>query len=279
MSARILDGKALAATYRARLKEQIATSGLTPCLAVVLVGDNSASESYIRGKVKACAEVGIISRVVRLPITTTNAVLDEEIQKLNDDPEVHGILLQLPLPSPLEPMQFMGAIDPAKDVDGFHPVNAGLLATGLDGFVPCTPLGCVQLMRLAHENLRGLHVVVLGRSLIVGRPLGQLLLRQDCTVTMAHSKSANIPSLTHTADIVVAAMGQPHMVKADWIKPGATVIDVGLSRVDGKLLGDIDFAAVSEVAGAITPVPGGVGPMTIVNLLANTVRAAMEQTQ
>jgi len=281
MSAQLLDGRALAAVHRLKTARAAtlftAETGHMPGLAAVLVGNDPASASYVRGKVKACAEAGIHSEVVNLPADTGDDALAAEIDRLNDDPAIHGILLQLPLPAHLPAQQFLAAIDPAKDVDGFHPVNMGLLMAGLPAPVPCTPAGCMQLIRTVRSNLAGLHAVIIGRSLIVGRPLGQLLLQADCTVTTVHSKTATPQDLCRQADILVAAAGQPGIVKADWVKPGAIVIDVGITRVNGQLTGDVAFDDVSAVASAITPVPGGVGPMTIANLLANTVRAAYAQ--
>jgi len=281
MSARLLDGRALAATHRARTA-RIASlftteTGQKPGLAAVLVGDNPASASYVRGKVKACSEAGIHSEVIRLPATTTDDELFKVIDDLNNNPAINGILLQLPLPAHLPSQEFLAAIDPAKDVDGFHPVNMGLLMAGLPSLNPCTPTGCIQLIQTVQPDMTGLHAVVLGRSLIVGKPLAQLLLQQNCTVTTAHSKTRDLPALCQQADILVAAMGQPEIVKSSWIKPGAIVIDVGITRVNTKLVGDVAFEEASQVASAITPVPGGVGPMTIANLLANTVRAAYAQ--
>lgn len=278
MTATIIDGKTIAA----RLRETIATeaaaltaAGKQPGLAVIMVGDNPASDVYVRNKVTACEKAGIRSTESRLPATVTEGQLAEVIRELNADPKVHGILLQLPIPDHLDPNAMIALIDPDKDVDGLHPVNAGRLMAGLSGMVPCTPAGSLLLIKEITKDLTGLNAVVIGRSLLFGKPMGQLLLGENCTVTQAHSKTRDLPGICRNADILVAAVGRPEMVKADWIKPGAIVIDVGINRMeDGKLKGDVDFNAASEVAGAITPVPGGVGPMTIACLLANTVKAA-----
>lgn len=274
MSAALIDGKAIAASLRNRIAGAVGRLGSTPALATILIGDNPASAIYVRNKLKACAEVGIDGRLIHLPEDVSEATLFDVINKLNDDGSVNGILLQLPLPERLDQQQFICMIDSRKDVDGLSPVNYGLLAAGLPGQIPCTPLGCMHLIKTVQPDLRGKHAVVLGRSLLVGRPMAELLLRQDCTVTIAHSKSGDIPRLTRQADILVSAVGRPQFVKAEWVKPGAIVIDVGINRVDGKLVGDVDFDAVRQVAGAITPVPGGVGPMTVAMLLVNTVRSA-----
>jgi len=285
MTAEIIDGKAFAATVRARVAEQVArlkdAHGITPGLAVVLVGEDPASQVYVRNKGRQTLEAGMASFEHRLPAETSEAELLALVGKLNADPEVHGILVQLPLPPHLDSDLVINAIDPAKDVDGFHISNVGLLATGQKAMVPCTPLGCLMLLRDHHGSLSGMEAVVLGRSNIVGKPMAQLLLRDSCTVTVAHSRSRDIEAVCRRADILVAAVGRPGMVGADWIKPGATVIDVGINRVPApekgegrtRLVGDVDFAAAREVAGAITPVPGGVGPMTIACLLANTLTA------
>src|SRR4051812_38902585 len=283
MSARIIDGKAIAATLRgkvaAEVKRLTAEHGLTPGLAVVLAGNNPASESYVGSKAKATKEAGMQSFDHRLPDSVGQAELMALVKKLNADPAVHGILVQLPLPPQIDAQQVLNAIDPGKDVDGFHPVNAGRLASGLPALVPCTPLGCVMLAKTAHASLAGLEAVVIGRSNIVGKPVTQLLLAENATVTITHSKTRDLPAVCRRADLLVAAIGRPEMVRGDWIKPGATVIDVGINRVPGqngksKLVGDVAFAECAEVAGAITPVPGGVGPMTIACLMVNTVRAA-----
>jgi methylenetetrahydrofolate dehydrogenase (NADP+)/methenyltetrahydrofolate cyclohydrolase len=282
MGATILDGKAFAAGVRAKVAEQAAwlkaEHGLVPGLAVVLVGDDPASHVYVRNKGKATVEVGMHSEEYRLDAGASEAELLGVVERLNRDPAIHGILVQLPLPGHLDSDLVINAIDPAKDVDGFHISNVGLLATGQKAMVPCTPLGCLMLLRDHLGSLAGAEAVVVGRSNIVGKPMGQLLLRDSATVTIAHSKTRDLKAVCRRADIVVAAVGRPEMVTGEWIKPGATVIDVGINRVerDGKarLVGDVDFASAAEVAGAITPVPGGVGPMTIACLLANTLTAA-----
>ncbi|MGB1387904.1 MAG: bifunctional methylenetetrahydrofolate dehydrogenase/methenyltetrahydrofolate cyclohydrolase FolD [Paracoccaceae bacterium] len=282
MTAEIIDGKAFAATVRekvaghvARLKEE---HGITPGLAVVLVGEDPASQVYVRSKGKQTVEVGMNSYEHKLDADTSEADLLALIDQLNNDPAVHGILVQLPLPDHLNSDLVINSIDPAKDVDGFHISNVGLLGTGQKSMVPCTPLGCLMMLRDHHGSLSGLNAVVLGRSNIVGKPMAQLLLGDSCTVTIAHSRTKDLPEVVRGADIVVAAVGRPQMVPGDWIKPGATVIDVGINRIgkpEGgtRLVGDVDFASASAVAGAITPVPGGVGPMTIACLLANTLTA------
>ena len=281
MSARVIDGKAFAAKVREEVARHVAglkARGITPGLAVVLVGEDPASQVYVRSKGRMTVEVGMNSYEHRLPATTTEAELLALIDRLNNDDTVNGILVQLPLPGHLNSDLVINAIDPAKDVDGFHISNVGLLATGQKAMVPCTPLGCLMLLRDLHGSLAGMEAVVVGRSNIVGKPMAQLLLRDSCTVTLAHSRTRDLPAVCRRADIVVAAVGRPEMVGADWIKPGATVIDVGINRIerDGApvLVGDVDYAAVARVAGAITPVPGGVGPMTIACLLANTLTAA-----
>ena len=282
MTAEIIDGKAFAATVRekvaghvARLKEE---HGITPGLAVVLVGEDPASQVYVRSKGKQTVEVGMNSYEHKLDANTSEADLLALIDQLNNDPAVHGILVQLPLPDHLNSDLVINSIDPAKDVDGFHISNVGLLGTGQKSMVPCTPLGCLMMLRDHHGSLSGLNAVVLGRSNIVGKPMAQLLLGDSCTVTIAHSRTKDLPEVVRGADIVVAAVGRPQMVPGDWIKPGATVIDVGINRIEKpeggtRLVGDVDFASASAVAGAITPVPGGVGPMTIACLLANTLTA------
>ena len=283
MSATIIDGKAHAATLRARVAGGVAAfreaSGRVPGLAVVLVGEDPASAVYVRNKGRATREAGMDSHEHRLPADTGADALLALVARLNADPGVDGILVQLPLPAHIDERAVIEAIDPAKDVDGFTPLNAGRLATGLPGFVPCTPLGCLLLIRDVRPHLAGLEAVVIGRSNIVGKPMAQLLLAQSCTVTTVHSRTRDTFAHVREADVVVAAVGIPGLVTRDWIKPGATVIDVGINRTvseDGKvgLVGDVDFAGVAEVAGAITPVPGGVGPMTIACLLRNTYHAA-----
>ena len=278
MSATIINGKAIAAELRARVAAQVPAfrdaTGRAPGLAVVLVGEDAASAVYVRNKGRATREAGMESIEHRLPDTTTTAELLDLVGRLNADPAVDGILVQLPLPVAVDAQAVIEAIDPDKDVDGFHPVNAGRLATGLDGLVPCTPLGCILLLRTIHPHLAGLEAVVVGRSNIVGKPMAQLLLRESCTVTVVHSRTRDAFAHIRQADIVVAAVGIPGFVPAAAIKPGATIIDVGINRTDTGLVGDVDYAAASEVAGAITPVPGGVGPMTIACLLRNTLVAA-----
>ncbi len=276
--ARIIDGKAAAAALLAGMTAEVAALARKPGLAVVLVGDDAASQVYVRNKARQTLACGMRSVEIRLPADTGQAELLAHIAALNADDTVDGILVQLPLPSGIDPHAVLAAIDPAKDVDGFHVVNAGRLATGQPGLVPCTPLGCLYLLRQTLGSLAGLRAVVLGRSSIVGKPMAHLLLGDDCTVTIAHSRSRDLPGLTREADILVAAVGRPEMVGADWIKPGATIIDVGINRVsraDGgtRLVGDVAFDAAMAVAGAITPVPGGVGPMTIAMLLSNTLTA------
>lgn len=275
MSADIIDGKAIAAALRADLKTTVSQMDKKPGLAVILVGDDPASHVYVNNKIKACAEVGIRSIEIRLPAKATESEIAVEIQALNDTADIDGILLQLPLPYPLDGDALVQKIDPAKDVDGLTLQNVGALVAGQDGLVPCTPQGSLQLIKSVREDLSGLNAVVIGRSLLFGKPMAQLLLAENCTVTTAHSRTADLAGVCRQADILVAAVGREKMVKADWIKPGAIVIDVGINRMDnGKLCGDVDYAGVVDVAGAITPVPGGVGPMTIACLLANTVKAA-----
>jgi methylenetetrahydrofolate dehydrogenase (NADP+)/methenyltetrahydrofolate cyclohydrolase len=283
MTARIINGKAIAADLRGKVADAvhrlIRDRGITPGLAVVLVGHNPASEVYVGSKMKMTVGSGMRSFDHRLPATTPEAELLALVSRLNADPAVHGILVQLPLPAQIDAQKVIAAIDPAKDVDGFHPVNAGRLSSGLPALAPCTPLGCVRLARTVHDELAGLEAVVIGRSNIVGKPLVQLLLAENATVTVAHSRTRDLAAVCRRGDLVFAAVGRPEMVRRDWVKPGATVIDVGINRVTGgdgksRIVGDVAFAEVTEVAGAITPVPGGVGPMTIACLLANTLRAA-----
>ncbi|SCW52809.1 bifunctional methylenetetrahydrofolate dehydrogenase/methenyltetrahydrofolate cyclohydrolase FolD [Ancylobacter rudongensis] len=283
---RLIDGKAFAETMRARLKDEVAAfvaaTGVTPGLAVVLVGEDPASAVYVRNKGKQTAEAGMTSIEHKLPADTAQDDVLALVRALNADPAVHGILVQLPLPAHIDAQAVLATIDPAKDVDGFHVVNAGRLAVGLDALAPCTPLGCVMLLKDTLGSLAGLEAVVVGRSNIVGKPLAQLLLREDCTVTIAHSRTRDLPGVCRRADILIGAVGRPEMIRGDWIKPGATVIDVGINRVagaDGKnrLVGDVAFNEAQGIAGAITPVPGGVGPMTIACLLANTLTAARRQ--
>ena len=276
--ARIIDGKATAAALRAEIGREVAAikanRGIVPGLHVVLVGEDPASKVYVASKEKLAVEVGMNSVAHRLPAETTEAQLLAKLAELNADDSVDGILVQLPLPKHIDTGRIIDAIEPAKDVDGLHPINAGLLAGGKNGVVPCTPLGCMLLLKQALPSLSGLDAVVIGRSELVGRPVAQLLLQADCTVTIAHSRTRDLAAVVKRADIVIAAVGRPRMVKGDWIKPGATVIDVGINRLpDGKLTGDVDFAEAVKAAGAITPVPGGVGPMTIACLLKNTLTA------
>ncbi len=276
--ARIIDGKATAAALRAEIGREVAAikaaRGIVPGLHVVLVGEDPASKVYVASKEKLAVEIGMNSVAHRLPAETTEAQLLAKLAELNADDGVDGILVQLPLPKHIDTGRIIDAIDPAKDVDGLHPINAGLLAGGKNGLVPCTPLGCMLLLKQALPSLSGLDAVVIGRSELVGRPVAQLLLQADCTVTIAHSRTRDLAAVVKRADIVIAAVGRPRMVKGDWIKPGATVIDVGINRLpDGKLTGDVDFAEAVKVADAITPVPGGVGPMTIACLLKNTLTA------
>ena len=283
MSAAIIDGKAFAEKLRGRVAALVpafeAQAGRKPGLTVVLVGEDPASAVYVRSKGKATDAAGMKSDTIRLPAETSEAELLDLVNKLNADETVDGILVQLPLPKQIDEQAIITAIDPNKDVDGFHPVNAGRLATGLAGLVPCTPLGCLLLLKDRLGDLAGKEAVVIGRSNIVGKPMAQLLLGESCTVTIAHSKTRDLPGVVRRADIVVAAVGRPEMIKGDWIKPGAAVIDVGINRIDageGKthLVGDVAFDEAVDIAGAITPVPGGVGPMTIAVLLRNTLVAA-----
>ena len=284
MTAQVIDGKAFAATVRGKVATQVAAlttdHAITPGLAVVLVGEDPASQVYVRSKGKQTVEVGMNSFEHKLEIDTSEAVLLNLIATLNADPAVHGILVQLPLPKHLDEDLVINSIDPAKDVDGFHISNVGLLGTGQKSMVPCTPLGCLMMLREHHGSLSGMDAVVIGRSNIVGKPMAQLLLGDSCSVTIAHSRTKNLPEVVGRADIVVAAVGRAEMVPGDWIKPGATVIDVGINRIEKpeggtRLVGDVDYASAAEVAGAITPVPGGVGPMTIACLLANTLTACL----
>jgi len=276
MTARILDGKALGARLRAGLAERIAVLAFKPGLRVVRVGDDPASGVYVRNKDRAAAEAGFDSATIHLPESTSEAALLAEIAQLNADPAVDGILVQLPLPAHFRAEAAIAAVDPAKDVDGFHPLNAGRLAAGEPGLVPCTPRGVMHLLAESGVALRGARALVLGRSQIVGRPMAQLLLGADCTVTIAHSRTRDLPAECRRAEILVAAAGRAEMVRGDWIAPGAVVIDVGINRLpDGKLVGDVAYAEAFGHAGAITPVPGGVGPMTIACLLENTLEAAL----
>jgi methylenetetrahydrofolate dehydrogenase (NADP+)/methenyltetrahydrofolate cyclohydrolase len=282
MTARIIDGKAAAADLRGKVAAEVKRlGGQPPGLAVVLVGQNPASEVYVKSKSKAVAEAGMKPFDHKLPESVSEAELLALIGRLNADSAVSGILVQLPLPSQIDTQKVIAAIDPAKDVDGFHPINAGRLASGLPALVPCTPFGCVMLAKSVHSSLAGMDAVVIGRSNIVGKPVAQLLLAENATVTIAHSKTRDLAGVCRRADLVVAAIGRPEMVRKDWIKPGATVIDVGINRIAGeggksRIVGDV-AADVRDIAGAVTPVPGGVGPMTIACLLLNTLRAARTQ--
>ena len=282
----IIDGKAIAAKVRADVAADVARMkaqhGFAPGLAVVLVGEDPASKVYVRNKAEQTVEVGMQSFEHKLPEETTEAALLDLVARLNRDPAVHGILVQMPLPKHIDSVRVLDSIDPAKDVDGFHPVNVGKLSIGERALAPCTPVGSIILAKTVKHDLSGLDAVVVGRSNIVGKPMAQLLLRENCTVTIAHSRTKNLPDVVRRADLVVAAIGKPEFVKGDWIKPGAIVIDVGINRIvkpdgKGKLVGDVAFAEAAAVAGAITPVPGGVGPMTIACLLKNTVEAAQMQ--
>ena len=284
--AQLIDGKSLAARQRAAVAEAVTYLGkehnLRPGLAVILVGDDPASQIYTRNKIKHTSAVGMKSLHKQLPVNTSHHELLSQITTLNDDPTVNGILVQLPLPDHIQPDMVIDHIDPRKDVDGFHPINAGALATGRATLTPCTPQGCILLLKETLGNLEGAEAVVIGRSDIVGKPVAQMLLQENCTVTVTHSRSRNLPDLCRRGDIVIAAVGQPEMIRGTWLKPGATVIDVGINRVkntsgDSKLVGDVAFDEAIAVAGAITPVPGGVGPMTIACLLSNCVRASCDQ--
>ena len=286
MTARIIDGKTISADLRGKVTDAVhrlrRDRGVVPGLAVVLVGDNPASEVYVRNKAKAVAESGMHAFDRKLPATTSEADLLALIAALNADDAVNGILVQLPLPKQIDAQKVIAAIDPAKDVDGFHPLNVGRIASGLPGLVPCTPLGCVILAKTAHSSLAGMEAVVVGRSNIVGKPVVQLLLAENATVTICHSKTRDLPEVCKRADLLIAAIGNPEFVRGHWLKPGATVIDVGINRVPGtggksRIVGDVAFAEASSVAGAITPVPGGVGPMTIACLLLNTLQATCAQ--
>jgi methylenetetrahydrofolate dehydrogenase (NADP+)/methenyltetrahydrofolate cyclohydrolase len=288
MTAHIIDGKQVAADMRAELKANVAalkTQGVTPGLAVVLVGEDPASKSYVSAKEKACGEIGIYSDDHRLPAESSEAELLELVHKLNNDPDIHGILVQLPLPKHIDEDKVLLAIDPAKDVDGFHPVNVGKMVVGQDAFLPCTPHGIIQLLIRSHVKLDGAEVVIVGRSNIVGKPIANMLIQKaptgNATVTVCHTRTKNMADHVKRADIIIAAAGRPHTVTADMVKDGAVVIDVGVNRVEDaakkcgyRLVGDVDFEAVKEKASLITPVPGGVGPMTITMLLYNTVRSA-----
>ncbi len=286
MTARLLEGKVFAAKLKEeagkKAQELKAKYGITPGLAVIIVGENPASQVYVRNKHKACTELGFYSEGVELPATTTREELLAEIQRLNNDEKIHGILVQLPLPKELQPYEseVLEAINPLKDVDGFHPVNVGRLVTGQKALVPCTPHGCLRMLELAEIPVEGANAVIIGRSNIVGKPMLHLLLEKNATVTICHSRTKNLADITRQADILVAAVGKAGFVTADMVKPGAAVIDVGINRIaPKKLVGDVDFEAVKEVAGAITPVPGGVGLLTIAMLMQNTVEAARLQLE
>ncbi len=278
MTAQLIDGTALAAHWRDQVAQDtlvLKARGLTPGLAVVLVGDNPASQVYVRNKVKACEQAGLHSVLAHLPADLSEAALLAKVAQLNQDPTIHGILVQLPLPAHIDAHKVIEAIDPAKDVDGFHVASAGALMTGLPGFWPCTPHGCMKMLERIDYPLSGKHAVVIGRSNIVGKPMALMLLAQNATVTICHSRTTNLKAMCLQADVIVAAVGQRNTVTADMVKPGAVVIDVGMNRDDaGKLCGDVDFEGVRHVAGYITPVPGGVGPMTIAMLLVNTLESA-----
>jgi methylenetetrahydrofolate dehydrogenase (NADP+)/methenyltetrahydrofolate cyclohydrolase len=286
MTARAIDGKSIAADLRGKVADAVhrlkRDRGIVPGIAVALVGEDPASSIYVRTKSKMVAAAGMKAYDHKLPATTSEADLLGLVARLNADPGVNGILVQLPLPRQIDTHKVVAAIDPAKDVDGFHPINVGRLASGLSALVPCTPFGCILLAKTVHASLGGMEAVVIGRSNIVGRPVAQLLLAENATVTVAHSKTRDLPALCRRADILVVAIGRPEMVRSDWIKPGATVIDVGINRIaqegdKSKIVGDVAYAEAAAIAGAITPVPGGVGPMTIACLLLNTVRATCMQ--
>ncbi len=278
MTAQIIDGKALAAQIRTEVTQRVAAikaQGITPGLAVILVGDNPASQVYVRNKVKACSDCGMHSVLEKYDATMSEAALLERVHALNADPAIHGILVQLPLPAHIDAQKVIETISPAKDVDGFHIASAGALMTGMPGFWPCTPYGCMKMLESIGYNLRGKHAVVIGRSNIVGKPMALMLLAQDATVTICHSRTPDLAAITRQADVIVAAVGKRNVLTADMVKPGAVVLDVGMNRNDeGQLCGDVDFDGVKNVASYITPVPGGVGPMTITMLLVNTLQAA-----
>jgi methylenetetrahydrofolate dehydrogenase (NADP+)/methenyltetrahydrofolate cyclohydrolase len=278
--AQVVDGKKLSQEIRSEVREGIEKLGRgRPCLATVLVGEDPASAVYVRNKHRACEQTGLDSVRVHLPANVGEAALLEQVQRLNEDPKVHGFLVQLPLPEEISPARVAAAIDPGKDVDGLHPRNAGLLLAGEPGLYPCTPLGCLEILDRNGVEIKGANAVVIGRSAIVGKPVALLLLHRHATVTLCHSRTRDLPSIVRQADILIAAVGRARMVKADWLKPGAAVIDVGMNREEGKLVGDVDFESAKERAGLITPVPGGVGPLTITMLLRNTLRAFETRTQ
>lgn len=280
MAARIIDGKAISEQLRDKLKDEVASlseRGAKPCLAVIIVGEDPASKVYVRNKERACKQLGMDSILLRLPESTTQEELLGEVRRLNADRAVNGVLVQLPLPAHLDEQAVLREISPEKDVDGFHAVNAGRLMQGERCTVACTPAGCLDLIRSTGVKIEGAEAVVVGRSNIVGKPMAMLLLQNNATVTICHSRTRNLAEVTRRADILVAAVGRPRMITGDMIKPGAVVIDVGINRVDGKLVGDVDFESAQEVAGWITPVPGGVGPMTITGLMRNTIAATRMQ--
>lgn len=278
MTAQIISGKEVAAEIKLKLEQEVKAltdQGITPGLTVVVVGEDPASQVYVRNKGKECEKLGMRSEIIRLPETTSQAELLAILDGLNNNTEVHGILVQLPLPKHISEESILLAIDPSKDVDGFHPVNVGNMVIGGDSYLPCTPAGVIELIRRTGLDIAGKHAVIIGRSNIVGKPVSMLLLREHATVTICHSRTKNIEEITRQADILIAAVGRANLVKKSWVRPGAVVIDVGVNRLeDGKLVGDVDFEDVKEVAGYITPVPGGVGPMTIAMLLQNTLLAA-----
>jgi methylenetetrahydrofolate dehydrogenase (NADP+)/methenyltetrahydrofolate cyclohydrolase len=278
LTTNIIDGKSIAKEIRETMKHEVAElkqSGVVPGLSVILVGENSASQAYVRNKAKACEDAGIYSEVIRLPDTTSEETVLTHILQLNENPNIHGILVQLPLPAHMSPESIIEAIDPMKDVDGFHPINVGNLVVGRDGFLPCTPYGIMELIRRTGTSVAGKHAVVVGRSNIVGKPIAHLLLKENATVTVCHSRTVNLPAITKQADILIAAVGCPLMIDEQHVRSGSVVIDVGINRAeDGRLVGDVNFNSVKNVAGYITPVPGGVGPMTIAMLLKNTIESA-----
>jgi methylenetetrahydrofolate dehydrogenase (NADP+)/methenyltetrahydrofolate cyclohydrolase len=283
MTAKIISGKELAASIKSELKDEVtelAKVGIRPKLTVILVGDDPASHTYVKGKERASEEVGILSEIIRVDATITEDELLAEIQRINADPAVSGLLVQLPLPKHINEKAIINAIDPIKDVDGFHPINVGKLMIGDEGYLPCTPYGIIELIKSTGLNITGKNAVIIGRSNIVGKPLAILLLRENATVTVAHSRTVDLPSVARRADILISAIGQPEMITKEYVGAGAVVIDVGTNRnAEGKYVGDCDFDSVAEVAGYITPVPGGVGPMTITMLMKNTVEAAKKQSK
>lgn len=284
MTARIMNGKEIAQTIREELKEKVAqleaNHGMKPGLAVVLVGEDPASQTYVGGKAKACAEVGFYSEVIRLPASTSQEALLSIIDDLNKNTNIHGILVQLPLPKHIAETSVIEAISPEKDVDGFHPISVGRMTIGAETFLPCTPHGVIEMMKRSGIEIAGKHAVVIGRSNIVGKPVAMLLLQENATVSICHSRTPNMMEMTKQADILIVGVGKPNLITRDYVKPGAVVIDVGINRLPtGKLAGDVAFDEVSQVAGAITPVPGGVGPMTITMLLVNTLQAATQRTK